>query len=87
MGISLKDEIRRVFRVLLYIGDHESSSITDISRNLGIHRAQIYTVLDALIDLKLVRKSLGKGIPRRVTLSLTHEGRRLYECLKEINVT
>lgn len=64
------------FRALVFIGDHAGTSLSQVAEFVGITLPSTSTLVDGLVQRKLVTRQSAKGDRRRVTLNLTARGQQ-----------
>lgn len=60
--------------VLMVIGRHPDSTMSEISRRMGLEKGSFTTITDHLLTLKLIERNHSEKDRRRITLKLTPEG-------------
>ncbi len=72
--------VRRMLLILRVLASTETPlTITDLAKETGLNRVVITRLVDAMVNLGLVEKTVG-GMPRRAQLRLTAKGRCLLRC-------
>ena len=72
---------RREWRVLALLAVHEDLLSSQLAERAQLDRARTSRAVTSLVAKKLVRRVVGPGDRRQVRVSLTDEGRQLYEAL------
>ena len=63
------------FRVLLYLNRNHGTSLSDLADHIGLTPPSMSKLIDGLVVRKLVSRGAYRGDRRRVSLSLTSQGR------------
>jgi DNA-binding MarR family transcriptional regulator len=67
------------FRTLAYLSRHPGSALLDVTAHIGLMPPTMSKLVDGLIARKLVSRNTSETDRRRVTLSLTAEGKVTLE--------
>ena len=86
LPITLEEHVRLLFRALLVIGERESVNLSELAEALGKNRPQVYTLVNTLESLGLVTKERIKALPPRTIIKPTNKGKKLIQCLLEIEL-
>jgi DNA-binding MarR family transcriptional regulator len=71
------------FRALVFIGDNPGTSLSQVAEFVGITLPSTSTLVDGLVQRKLVTRQYATGDRRRVTLNLTARGRQDIQQARE----
>lgn len=77
--------VQRMFELLRTI-EKEPKSISDLSKDLNVRWGTVKTYVRILEDLGLVKTEVWEGIPKKVMVKITDEGKCLVKCLFRKNV-
>ncbi|MBC7113208.1 MAG: winged helix-turn-helix transcriptional regulator [Candidatus Methanomethyliales bacterium] len=77
-------EQKSACRVLVYLLENDSSTISDILNKGDFSQTSLYNALRKLKDADLIQEELEKEFPRRRLISLTEKGKKVAEKLEEI---
>ena len=77
---TITDVIRKVFAALEILNETPGITITELAQRLGVSRVSATNIVEALVELGLVKKEL-KGMPRRAELYLTGPGSCIARCI------
>ncbi len=66
------------FRVLAFLNRHESPSLTDLAEHLGLGLPSASTLVDGLVERRLVLRRVHPADRRRLILALSAEGRSVF---------
>lgn len=67
------------FRALVFLSRHEGASLSDVAEHIGLRLPSISKMVDGLVARKLVTREEDSADRRRITLSLTRQGRAIEE--------
>lgn len=82
-GLDLLEQ-KSACRVLVYLLENDSSTISDILNKGDFSQTSLYNALRKLKDADLIQEELEKEFPRRRLISLTEKGKKVAEKLEEI---
>jgi len=71
------------FRVLAYLNENEGASLSDVAEHLGLRLPSMSTLVDGLVERKLVARRPSAVDRRRITLALTARGRSTLAAARE----
>lgn len=66
-------------KVLMIIKKHNISTMTEISKKIGMEKGSFTTTTDHLIEKGLVERKRLKSDRRKISLELTHKGNEIAE--------
>lgn len=67
------------FRVLAFLNDWPGSSLSAVADHIGLTLPSMSILVNGLVERELIERLTSKDDRRRVTLTLTPDGRQLYE--------
>jgi MarR family transcriptional regulator for hemolysin len=71
------------FRVLAYLNENEGASLSDVAEHLGLRLPSMSTLVEGLVERKLVARGPSAIDRRRITLALTARGRSTLAAARE----
>ncbi len=75
------------FRALLYLNRNHGASLSGLADHIGLTPPAMSKLIDGLVVRKLVRRGACRGNRRRISLSLTSQGRdelnAAYACIQK----
>ncbi len=69
--------------IVEYIDEHGAQSVPTIARAKNVSRQHIQTIVDQLLEARLVEQKENPAHKRSVLIALTRKGRTLYEKIRE----
>ena len=82
MPITLKEHLKNMFKLIKTVHEMHEPSISDLVKATNLNRSHVYTLLNVLEELGLVKRQKVRGLPPKTIVVLTDRGRKLYLCLK-----
>jgi DNA-binding MarR family transcriptional regulator len=67
------------FRALGFLQKHEGASLSDVANHIGLQPPTMSKMIDALVARGLVERNIDQEDRRRVTLTLSDKGRKLWQ--------
>ncbi len=83
MPDTLFTHIRKLFVLLKLIYTSKSLSITDIVASTGFNRSQVYTLLEVLEKMGLIKRERIRAVPPRTVVSITDKGALFVKCIEQ----
>ena len=87
---ALRAEVRRrkaqdlsvpQFRALAFVGRNDAAKLSDLANFLGLTAPSASKLVDGLVAAKLIERTIPLGDRRRVSLTLSRNGRREYQTI------
>ncbi len=73
-----KDPFGRYFQVILYIGNHDRSTMTEFAEFFDLSPATATGLVDRLVQLDIVQREPSKKDRRKVEIFLAERGMQIY---------
>ena len=70
------------FRTLNYLNNHPGTSLSAAAEHIGLTLPAVSTLVDGLVERKLVKRGAAAGDRRRITLALTEPGQTALSATK-----
>ncbi len=83
MPDTLLTHIKKLFTLLKLIYTSKNLSITDIVNETGFNRSQVYTLLEVLERLRLIKRERIRAVPPRTIITLTDKGSNFMKCIEQ----
>jgi len=72
------------FRTLFYVSRHEGTSLSAVADHVGLTLPSMSRIVDMLVARKLVTRTTHHGDRRRMTLTLTNQGRATLRSARKV---
>ena len=83
MPDTLLTHIKKMITLLKLIYTSKNLSITDIVNETGFNRSQVYTLLEVLERLGLIKRERIRAVPPRTIITLTDKGSNFMKCIEQ----
>jgi DNA-binding MarR family transcriptional regulator len=71
------------FRTLFYVSRHEGTSLSAVADHVGLTLPSMSRIVDMLVARKLATRTTHRGDRRRMTLTLTNQGRATLQSARK----